>query len=74
MTIKAFCGKYKRNYVARLKNVANFLLAQIYLLTPRSRVLLEKLTGSQLVKKFLIYNGTRRFITAFTTAHHPSLS
>jgi len=45
-----------------------------YLLTPGSRILLEKLTGSQLVKKFTSFYGTQRFITAFTTAHHPSLS
>jgi len=43
-----------------------------YLLTPWSRVLLEKLTGLQLVKKFTFY-GTRMFITAYTTAHHLSL-
>jgi hypothetical protein len=30
----------------------------IYSLTPWSRVLLEKLTGSQLVKKFPAFNGT----------------
>ena len=35
-----------------------------YLLTPWCRVLLEKLTGSQLVKKFPAFHGTRRFITA----------
>ena len=35
-----------------------------------SRVLLEKLTGSQLVKKFPAFYGTRSFITAFTTARH----
>jgi hypothetical protein len=29
----------------------------------------EKLTGSQLVKKFPTIYGTRRFITAFTSAH-----
>ena len=45
-----------------------------YLLTARSRVLLEKLTGFQLVKKFLTSYGTRRFITAFTSACHLSLS
>jgi hypothetical protein len=45
-----------------------------YLLTPWSRVLLEKLTGLQLVKKFLTFYGTRRFITALTSAHHLSLS
>jgi len=37
-------------------------------LTPCSRVLLEKLTGSQLVKKFPTFYGTRRYITSFTRA------
>ena len=41
----------------------------IYLLHG-ARVLLEKLTGSQLVKKFPAFYGTRRFITAFTTVRH----
>ena len=45
-----------------------------YLLTPRSRVLLEKLTDSQLFKKFPIFYGTRKFIIAFTSARHLSLS
>ena len=40
-----------------------------YLLTPRSRALLEKLTGLKLVKKFPAFYGTRRFVTAFTSAH-----
>jgi hypothetical protein len=39
-----------------------------YLLTPYSTVLLEKLTGSQLVKKFRAFYGTRRFITALKSA------
>ena len=43
-------------------------------LTPRCRVLLEKLTGLQLVKKFPAFHGTRRFITALTSARHLSLS
>ena len=45
-----------------------------YLLTPCSTALLEKLTSSQLVKKFLTFYGTQRFITSFTSAHHLSLS
>jgi hypothetical protein len=45
-----------------------------YLLTPWSRALLEKLTGFQLLKKFHAFYGTRRFITAFTSARHLSLS
>jgi hypothetical protein len=43
-----------------------------YWLTPCSRVLLEKLTGLQLVKKFPTFYETRMFITAFTSAHHLS--
>ena len=45
-----------------------------YLLTPWCRVLLEKLTGLQLVKKFSAFHGTRRFITALTSVRHLSLS
>jgi len=44
-----------------------------YLLTPWSRVLLKKLAGSQLVKKFTAFYGSRRFITAFTSACNLSL-
>ena len=45
-----------------------------YLLTPWCRVLLDKLTGLQLVKKFPAFHGTRRVITALTSVRHPSLS
>jgi hypothetical protein len=45
-----------------------------YLLTPWIRILLEKLTDFQLVKEFPAFYGTRRFITAFTSARHLSLS
>ena len=45
-----------------------------YLLTPWCRVLLEKLTGLQPVKKFPAFYGTRRFIIALTTVRHLSLS
>jgi len=37
-----------------------------YLLTAWSRVLLEKLTGSQLVKKFPTFYGNQTFNTALT--------
>jgi hypothetical protein len=43
-------------------------------LPPWSRVLHEKLTGTQLVMKFPPYYGIRRFITAFTRARHLSLT
>jgi len=45
-----------------------------YLLTPWCRVLLEKLTGLQLVKKFPTFHGTRKFITTLTSVRHLSLS
>jgi len=57
------------------KHVGSYkLILYTYILIPRSIVLLEKLTGSQPVKKFPAYYGTRTFITAFTSAHHLSIS
>ena len=49
------------------------VLSHTYLLTPWSRVLLEKLTDFQLVKKFPEFYGTRRFINPFTNARQLSL-
>jgi hypothetical protein len=43
-------------------------------LSPWSRVLIEKLTVTQLVKKYPDFYATRRFITVFTTAYLMSLS
>jgi hypothetical protein len=45
-----------------------------YLLTPWNRVLVEKLTGFQLVKKFPAFYGTGRLITACKNACHLSKS
>ena len=44
------------------------------LFTPWCRVLLEKLTGLQLGKKFPAFHRTRRFITTLTSVRHLSLS
>jgi hypothetical protein len=55
-------------------DISIFTYILTYLLTPRSRGLLEKLTGLQLVKKFPAFYETRRFISEFTSAHHLSLS
>ena len=52
--------------------LSNIILT--YLLTPWCRVLLEKLTGLQLVKKLPTFHRTRRFITALTSVRHLSLS
>ena len=54
--------------------LVNFILCIIHLHTPWCRVLLEKLTGLQLIKKFPAFHETRRFITAFTSVRHLSLS
>ena len=43
-----------------------YIHTQTHTLTPWSTVLLEKLTGSQVVKKFPSFYGTPSFITAFT--------
>ena len=56
----------------KIKGIETYLAC--YLLAPWSRVLLEKLTGFQLVKKFSAFFGTRRFITVLTSARHLSLS
>jgi len=54
------------------KQILTYLLT--HSLTAWSRVLLEKLTGFQPVKKFPALHGTRRFIPAFTSACQLSLS
>jgi hypothetical protein len=49
-------------------------IALVYLVTPWSRVLLEKLIGLQLVKNFSEFYGNRMFTAAFTSARHLYLS
>ena len=64
-------GFYGRWVFMRVSKIA---FGYTYILTPWCRVLLEKLTGLQLVKKFLAFHGTRKFITALTNVGHLSLS
>ena len=54
--------------------INTYIIQCTYLLTAWSRVLIGKLIASQLVKKFLTFYGTQRFITAFTSTCHLSLS
>ena len=63
------------NTTPRPPCLLTYILTYLFtdLLSPWSKVL-EKLTGSQLVKKFPAFCGTRRFITAFKSARHLSLS
>ena len=53
---------------------SNNICVLTYLFTACRRVLLEKLTGFQVVKKYPALYGTRRFITTFTSARHFSPS
>ena len=70
--------KYSDHRHVSATYVANFGVVRVriltYLLTPWSRVILEKLASLQLVKKFSAFYGTRRFLTALTSARHLSLS
>ena len=63
-------------HLTKGKKLITYLFTYLftYLLTPWCRILLEKLTGLQLVKKFPAFHGTRRFITAFTSVRYLSLS
>ena len=63
------CGASKVRF-SHAKAFSRYLLT--FLITPWSRVLLEKLTDSQLVK-FPAFYGTRRFIIAFTSARNLSI-
>jgi hypothetical protein len=72
LLIIQFSNRHHVPCPAFLTYLLTYLLA--YLLTSRSRVLLEKLIGFQLVKKFPVFYGTQRFIISFTRARHLSLS
>ena len=72
ISVCKFCLNFYLANVYRTRDIRGDL--STYLLTPRCRVLLEKLTGVQLVKKFPAFHGTRRFITALTSVRHLSLS
>ena len=65
---------YSSNLVWDSENRHLLDIPQPYLLTPRCRVLLEKLNGLQLVKKFPAFHGNRRFITALTSFRQLILS
>ena len=67
-----YCYMARPSHSFRFDYLLTYVLT--YLLTPWSRVLLEKLTSLQLVRKFPAFHGTRRFITALTSVRQLSLS
>ena len=64
--------RVRHGTIRRHWNDGKYLLT--YILTPMSRVLLEKLTGSAASQEIPRIFGTRRFITLLTSARHLSLS
>ena len=66
------CSDILLRTLRRCVHCLNYLLT--YLLTPWCTVLLEQLTGLQLIKQFPAFHGTRRFITALTSVRQLSLS
>jgi hypothetical protein len=57
------------------KNIKiNLVIHNTWILTPWSRVLLEKLTGSAASQEIPRIYGTRKFITILTSARHLTLS
>ena len=71
--VSCLCSSNNSNEHPEWRSVATKKLLTDWL-TPGSRGLLKKTTGFQLVKKFLAFYGTRRFIAAFTSARHVFLS
>ena len=75
--VKIFTVKDKKYWFTFCMNfyfVEKLQFFSEHLLTPWYRVLLEKLTCLQLVKKFLAFHGTRMLITALTSVRQLSLS
>ena len=73
-------GKFRNVVLEKISCTSRVEIEEVFTyvlthsLTACSTVLLEKLTGSQLVKKFPTPYETRRFLTAFTGARCLSLS
>jgi hypothetical protein len=65
---------WKYSHANTRNKISVQLITNIIKLTPWSRVLLEKLTVTQLVEKFSAFYGTCRFIILFTRAHNWPLS
>ena len=60
--------KLRNIYMFNINIYLTFWMSVVLILTPRSRIFIEKVTGPQLVKKLAAFYETQRFVTAFTTA------
>ena len=70
----SFRRVHRAKTIKQLKLPESQARSNAYLLTPWSRVLLEKLTGSAANQEIPRIFGTRRFLTVPTSARHLSLS
>jgi len=70
----AGCFEYRIEHSGEIKSRELLWLGEELLLAAWGRILLEMPTASQQVKKFPAFLWNPRFITAFTTATHLSLS
>ena len=57
-----------------LTDLLSYLLTDLLTYSDHTAIILETLTSSEAVKKFPTFYGNRRFITAFTSARHLSIS
>jgi len=71
--LHTYLPTYLLTYLLTYLHIYSLTHSLTHSLTPWSRVF-EKLVGTHLVKKFAAYYGTRRFITALTSARYLSLS
>jgi len=71
--LRSASGKAAENLSEGLNKYYLWLRLLTYLLTPWSRVLLEKLNGSAASQEIPRIFGTRKFITVPTSARHLSL-
>jgi len=70
-------SKWQMGFNSAFKGLrVHYLLTYLftYLLTPWSKVLLQKLAGSAASQEIRRIFGTRRFLTVLTSARHLSLS
>jgi hypothetical protein len=72
------CSKFLCIFEVNLAKVFGFIHLHVqaaeWRRTARSRILFQKLISLKLMKKFLAFCGTRKFINALTKARHLSLS
>ena len=72
--IHTYMYAYIHTYIYTYIHTYVHTYVHTYLLTLWCRVVLEKLNGLQVVKKFPAFYGTRRFNTILTSVRHLSLS